>query len=426
METLKPKSKFRLDTTKKIGMFLDDYYERIRRESKEGKLTCWTNGCPVFPIVRGAEGVNVVFAEAYAARCAARDQIKYVHAAAEEIGFLPEFCSYVRTISGGARLVAGLTPIPSGGEPDTLLMPKPDIYVGACGNCGTNRYYGEYVQRTFKIPSFNFEFRRPFSKEEEQSTVDHLVRQMKDLIVMLEQVTGKPYNWDALSEQIAELKATALIREECFKLCSVKPAPASAFDWITTLALFGVLAGVKGTAQLFQDFKGELEARVANGVGAVPNEKYRLAHEGTAMYPVFGQMARKFAKFDACVVAGMYSHLDFFPYPERLDPNNPLEGIAYNITCMPYLMDNQTRLNANIDMVRKYDLDGIVLLQTATCRPNSGPQLDIVRGLEKAGIPAVVVPGDVCDISFYNDAQADTRIQALLETIDARRAGRAA
>ena len=37
------------------------------------------------------------------------------------------------------------------------------------------------------------------------------------------------------------------------------------------------------------------------------------------------------------------------------------------------------------------------------------------------GLPAITIGGDTVDGRFYNDAQVDTRVQALLETIDAKR-----
>ena len=39
----------------------------------------------------------------------------------------------------------------------------------------------------------------------------------------------------------------------------------------------------------------------------------------------------------------------------------------------------------------------------------------------RLGIPAITIGGDSCDERFYSDAQVDTRLQALLETIDARK-----
>lgn len=43
----------------------------------------------------------------------------------------------------------------------------------------------------------------------------------------------------------------------------------------------------------------------------------------------------------------------------------------------------------------------------------------------KLNIPAIFVEADVGDESFYSEAQVDTRLQALLEMIDARRKRRA-
>ena len=40
---------------------------------------------------------------------------------------------------------------------------------------------------------------------------------------------------------------------------------------------------------------------------------------------------------------------------------------------------------------------------------------------KKYGIPGIIIDADQVDLQFYSDAQLDTRIQALLEMIDARR-----
>ena len=40
---------------------------------------------------------------------------------------------------------------------------------------------------------------------------------------------------------------------------------------------------------------------------------------------------------------------------------------------------------------------------------------------EELGIPAIVLEADHTDPAYFNDAQVETRIKALLETVDARR-----
>jgi benzoyl-CoA reductase/2-hydroxyglutaryl-CoA dehydratase subunit BcrC/BadD/HgdB len=74
------------------------------------------------------------------------------------------------------------------------------------------------------------------------------------------------------------------------------------------------------------------------------------------------------------------------------------------------------------EMCEKYKIDGIVLSETQTCRAFNGHHFILMDGVaRKLGIPAVSIGGDACDPRFYGDAQVDTRLQALLETIEARR-----
>jgi benzoyl-CoA reductase/2-hydroxyglutaryl-CoA dehydratase subunit BcrC/BadD/HgdB len=63
-----------------------------------------------------------------------------------------------------------------------------------------------------------------------------------------------------------------------------------------------------------------------------------------------------------------------------------------------------------------------VMSETQTCRTSSCANFAIMEGVaRKLGIPSTTIPGDSCDDRFYSDAQVDTRLQALLETIEARR-----
>ena len=41
--------------------------------------------------------------------------------------------------------------------------------------------------------------------------------------------------------------------------------------------------------------------------------------------------------------------------------------------------------------------------------------------MKSLGIPCIVLEADHTDPAYFNDAQVETRIKALLETVDARR-----
>ena len=110
----------------------------------------------------------------------------------------------------------------------------------------------------------------------------------------------------------------------------------------------------------------------------------------------------------------------WFPY--RMDPDDPLKSIAKNmvgIYCnqnLDWMIDNMVRL------CREYSVDGLVCHAHYTCRPMCAPQPELMDGVaRKLGIPSVFIEADHGDPSYYSDAQVDTRLQALVEMIDARR-----
>jgi benzoyl-CoA reductase/2-hydroxyglutaryl-CoA dehydratase subunit BcrC/BadD/HgdB len=71
----------------------------------------------------------------------------------------------------------------------------------------------------------------------------------------------------------------------------------------------------------------------------------------------------------------------------------------------------------------KYGIDGLVFHSTRTCRAFTNPQSLLARSAEeKLGIPSMSFEGDVADASFYKDEILESRLAAMLETIDVRRA----
>ena len=122
------------------------------------------------------------------------------------------------------------------------------------------------------------------------------------------------------------------------------------------------------------------------------------------------------------MVAGRYTHLGFYNEPEKIDPDRPLESMAANAVAahpnhnLEWLIESITRL------CREYSIDALVFHATHTCRPLAAPQLQIADGVaQRLGIPATFFEADMADETFYSEAQVDTRIRALVESIAARK-----
>ena len=414
----------KLKSASLIGKMMTESFMDIIRQAGEGKKVVWANGLPVYILARAAD-LPVLHAEGLIAGLAARRMEKPLQDAAEAFGLSPDTCSYARSFFGAARIAVGDYALDPSTDQNVVAMPKPDLYVNSAGGCGTGRVWGESMARLCDIPVIHFEPRFLMDESELEDSVADFVSQQQELIALLEKMTGEPYNWNRLKEMLVEVKRTTTLRQEIMGLCEHIPAPASFFDWATSIGAVAHLIGLPGTSGLLEKMKEEVEERIAQGIGTVPNEKYRLYWDGILTWPRLGALADKFAALDASVVAGIYTHVTWWPRPDLIDPERPLESIAYNCCDLIFYHDFPYRINVISDLCEKYSIDGLVMSETQTCRAFNSQTFAVMDGVgRRVGIPAITIGGDPCDKRFYSDAQVDTRLQALLETIDARRKAR--
>ena len=290
-----------LKSVSRIGKMMLESFEDIKRQAKEGKKVVWANGLPAFLLARGAD-MPMLHAEGYIAGFAAKGLEKPLQEAAEAFGLLPDGCSYARSFIGLARIVMGDFQLDPSAPKELYNLPKPDLYLNVPGSgCGTGRVWGDSIGAICGVPSFHLEPRFNWNPSDVEYNVADYVRQQRELIALMEKITGKPYNWDHLKQVIAEVKEAAEIRQEIMDLCQNKPAPASFFDMAPCIAPVGHLVGLPGSKELLLEMRDEIKQRIADGVGSVPDERYRLYYDGILTWPKLGVLGRKFATMDACV-----------------------------------------------------------------------------------------------------------------------------
>jgi benzoyl-CoA reductase/2-hydroxyglutaryl-CoA dehydratase subunit BcrC/BadD/HgdB len=114
-----------------------------------------------------------------------------------------------------------------------------------------------------------------------------------------------------------------------------------------------------------------------------------------------------------------------WPYPEDIDPARPLYSYAKGFLRGMNWMTAEEGEKQIAGYIEKYSIDGIFTLNARTCRA-AGAFQDIIRDMDKRfAVPAVIIDADQMDPKFFSEAQLDIRLQALLETIDARRKNKA-
>ncbi len=439
IQAVQPKVANKLVATRMAGKLVNDYWDMVWRAKEEGKLVCWYEGSSINPFLEAAD-IVWVHGEAYSAMLAARHQEGPAQQAAEDRGYMKELCSYARTHLGCAvsnqrnRNDAdnGFTDIPDDDD-IAARLPPPDMIISAYAYCSTGQQWDEMTSRLFgkKIPIFNVSIPWIWASKKDagyirgqewEETSAYVARQLNDMVKFIEERTGKPYPWDRLRELMTNVKRASELRLEAMDMCTATPAPASFFDWVVSIAPINQLPCTTDIVDYFTAVRDEVAERVKNGVGAVPREKYRLFFDGIMNWNKVGWLAEKFARYDATVVAGRYTHMAFWQEPDLINATDPVLGMAQNYLICPNNHSSPILIDLIMDLCRKYEVDGMVIHASRTCRAFTNPQFLIADAASKRlGIQTTMFEGDVVDESFYKDELVNTRVEAMLEAIDARR-----
>ena len=419
---------------------ISDYWDRIFSANERGAKVVWYNGAALNPIFQAA-GLEWAHGEAFAARLSAQKLEKSAQLAAKEYGYVGELCSYARTHLGTAMLAKKAqddvqSGIVSAEDQQDLAsrLPMPNFIVNCYAGCSTGQQWDEITHRVLgkQIPIFNVSL--PFlwgngrdagylrGEEWEQAT-DYVADQLHKLIAFIEEQTGRAFDWDALRQGMRYIKQASEIRREGMAMCATRPTPATYWDWIASVAHINFLPASQELVDYFTTIRDEIADRVANGVGAIEDERYRVYFDGIMNWNKLGTLARVFAEHKVAVVAGRYIHNAFWQEPQLIDPENPIRGLAQHYLLCPSNHGFNTIKHFTRKDVEFYGLDGLVLHSTRTCRAFTGPQQTLAKmAQQELGIPSIFFEGDVADESFYKGEMLEGRLEAMLETIDVRRA----
>ena len=408
----------RLKTTGLVKYMVDRYYADLKRAREHGRLICWCIGpAPFEPLM--AMDIAFLHGENYGAYAAARKGERELKEAAEADAFSPDVCSYARITNGCALLGERGAP-PNMARPD-MLMPKPDLLFGT-NPCPTMTNWFDSLRRFYNVPSFMVDIPFVYHESEYEDALAHVVRQLEDFHTFLEGVTGRRFDYERLKQIVWYVRKAAEVRKECLDMGKHIPSPVSCFDWFISLAPINIVRGGAESVDYFVKVKEELQERLANGVSSVPDEKYRLYWDQIAIWFKVGALADKFAAMGACVVAATYTHAMFYADPELVDPEKPLRAMAERVISEYIPRSLDWRINTIIKYVQDYSVDGLIMHSPRTCRPMDIGQYDIIDAVaRRVGVPGMVLEADHSDPNYYSEAQVDTRLQAFIEMLEARK-----
>jgi benzoyl-CoA reductase/2-hydroxyglutaryl-CoA dehydratase subunit BcrC/BadD/HgdB len=331
---------------------------------------------------------------------------------ANAVGYSPDICSYL-TSDVGAYL-KGETPL-SQVYPGIETLPKPDILAYNTQQCRDVREWFEFYGREFGVPVIGINPPRGM-EEVTSANVDDVVQQIKELIPPLEKVSGAKFDMDRFRESIRLSRECSDRWGHVLGLAKTAPTPWTFFDGCIHMGPAVCLRATQEPIDYYDILTEELEQRVADGVAAVENERFRIYWEGMPVWGKLRALSEQFSELKACVVASTYCNSWIF---SAFDETRPFESMAQAYTEI-FINRSEPYKEAHMErLVKEYRVDGIVFHDAKTCPNNSNSRYGMPQRLvDKLGIPTLVIDADLNDLRMYSEETTRTNIEAFIEQLE--------
>lgn len=367
----------------------------------------------------------VVFPEINALQTAVRRVSHEYLGEAEDYGYSPDVCGYVKA-DIGIQLRQGEYPMGR--------IPKPALSVHT-NACNTYIKWAEIWERMYHIPIFTMDV--PGTRAagtqawpgDPKFENDHkyVMAQVKELFTLCEEITGIKFDIDKLREVLGYANTMNWGWKRVLELNQNRPALFNALtDGTVYLGITNVYRGTETGAKYFEDLVEEMEYKAANDIGTQTDEKYRLLFVGVPCYPIFRRFNEMFAEWGGTFVNSTYlwfasggSNLGF-----QYDLNHPLESLAEGILIsVRDAMDSMFYQDqVLIDLADTYQADGVVYHPVKSCRTVSTGLVDNRRAVMAArDIPSLFIESDMVDRRAISEAQLKNRIDAFFEGLATRK-----
>ncbi len=425
----------RLESMRPLRAKVNETYLKSVEAIQSGKPAVWgmLNFYYGDPILKAMD-IEVVYPENYGAIAAAMGVAQQYLDRADAEGFPTHLCGYSLTTLGYAsRMMKEL-----GGEipPEAPLggMPKPLFLMSSAAICDARYKWFQALGRYMDAPVWTLEAPTPGVKEffmegYYDAMVTLGVKHLRDFVAFVETMVGRKMDWDRLDRITNLMIEVNRVWHEVNELRKVKPCPMHSRDFWSAMPAALFLAGdLEDSLRLYQDMYREVKARVDSGIGAVPEEKYRL---------VFAELPpwHSLAFFDKLAERGWSFVVESFGYrpPIPIDPDvmavsDPLERItrfSLQFFAGYYEDARQQKVLGGafaypyLKYAREWKCDGAMLHPLISCR-SASTHLPYVADMlmEKLKVPSLSIEGDIVDLRLFNTEDALARAEPFEETMD--------
>jgi len=348
---------------------------------------------------------------------------------AERNGQSEDVCTYVKSDLG---MIEQGNIGPTGEK-----LPDPDVLLLSYTGCFTFMKWFELVRERYDCETIMLHVPYQADGSITQNMRDYVVKQLKDdVIPTLERVSGVKFDIDRLRQYLRQSQKAEDDLVWILQAAKNKPSPIDAFfGGVYYIGpIFTAFRGTEAAAEYYQTLRGEIEQRLAEGLGPVTpegdfgKEKFRLVVEGTPNYTNFREFWKMFYDEGAVVVASTYTKVGgVYDLGFRHDPDNPLESLAdYCLGCYTNL-SLPARIKMLSNYIDDYQADGLLVNSVKSCNSFSAGQLLMLREIEKrTGKPGAFIETDLVDPRYFSAANVKNRMESYFQMLEQKSATQAA
>ncbi len=399
----------KLQSVQALRQTMDDYFSRLKDATETGrKKIAWCTSVGPAELLYSM-GFEVYFPENHGAMLGAgKNADKYIPTAVAH-GYSPEICSYLTSDIGA--FIQNETPLQKMGFKS---VPKPDILVYNTNQCREVGDWFSFYAKHFNVPVLGIY--TPLGINELSAVViDNISKQLQALVPELEKIADQKFDIDKFREAVNLSHDGCVLWREVLETAMHKPAPINFFDAAIHMGPIVVMRGTQYAIDYYKILKDELENRIENHIGAVPQEKHRIYWEGMPLWFKLSSMAKLFAKLDSCIVASTYCNSWVF---DDLDGNDPFNSSALAYSKLFIVRSADAKQEVLEQLMSDFSVDGIIYHEAKTCPRNSNNCFGMQsRANSNNKIPYLELNGDLNDPRCYSEEQSVIAIETFIQQL---------
>lgn len=399
---------------RQLRSMLRDYFLNLDAAASDpSRRVAWCTSVGPCEILT-AMGFEVFFPENHGAMLGAR-KVSHQHIPrAVGVGYCAESCSYMTSDIGAA--LSGYSPLKEAFG--IAGPPKPDLLVYSTNQCREVQDWWSFFGRRHEAPVLGITPPTHLG----DVTTEHLSFVRGELLRLVRKIEARfklELDEDHLNEVVARSSRASELWRQVLETARVQPATFTFFDGLIHMSPVILMRGSQTAIDYYETLLAEMSARVRDGVGAVPDERFRVYWDGMPVWPKLREMSDKFFDLRAVVAASTYCNSWAF---EEFDGGDPLMWMAKTSTEIFINRDERFKQSFLVEMFDRFAIDGAIFHNARTCPNNTNSRFGMAQRLrDERDMPVLVIDGDLNDIRFFSTAQTMTNIEAFIEQLEERK-----